>query len=63
MAPQSGVKDQSYYTVYYITLNSKCEAQRVSENNIELLNIDLEAKINVSVIRVYFLFFKGQKLF
>jgi hypothetical protein len=29
---QSGAKDQFYYTVYYITLNSKCEAQGVSKN-------------------------------
>jgi hypothetical protein len=59
VAPQSGAKDQSYYTVYYITLNLNCEAQRVSENNV----IIVEAKINVLVIRVYFLCFKGKKLF
>jgi hypothetical protein len=34
MAPQSGAKDQFYCTVYYITLNSISEAQRVSKNEI-----------------------------
>ncbi len=32
LAPQSSTKDQFNYTVYSITLNSKCEAQRVSKN-------------------------------
>ncbi len=32
MVPQSGAKDQLYCTVYYITLNSNCEAQGVSKN-------------------------------
>jgi hypothetical protein len=32
VAPQSGAKDQFYCTVYYITLNSNCEAQKVSKN-------------------------------
>ena len=32
MVPQSGAKDQFYCTVYYITLNSNCEAKRVSNN-------------------------------
>jgi hypothetical protein len=26
LAPQSGAKDQFYFAVYYITLNSNCEA-------------------------------------
>jgi hypothetical protein len=29
---QSGAKTQIYCTIYYITLNSICEAQRVSKN-------------------------------
>jgi hypothetical protein len=29
---QSGAKDEIYGTVYYITLNSNCEAQRPSKN-------------------------------
>jgi len=32
VAPQSGAKDQFYCTVYYITLNSNCEAQGASKN-------------------------------
>jgi hypothetical protein len=32
VAPQSGAKDQIYCGVYYITLNSNCEARRVSKN-------------------------------
>jgi hypothetical protein len=32
VVPQSGAKDQLYCTVYYITLNSNCEAQGVSKN-------------------------------
>jgi hypothetical protein len=32
VVPQSGTKDQFYCTVYYITLNSKCEAQGASKN-------------------------------
>jgi hypothetical protein len=32
VVPQSGAKLQLYCTVYYITLNSNCEAQRASKN-------------------------------
>jgi hypothetical protein len=32
VAPQSGAKQKFYCTVYYITLNSNCEAQRASKN-------------------------------
>jgi hypothetical protein len=32
VVPQSGAKDQLYCTVYYITLNSKFEAQGLSKN-------------------------------
>ncbi len=32
MTPQSGRKAQFYSTLYYITLNSYCEAQGVSNN-------------------------------
>ncbi len=28
MVPQSGAKENFYFNVYYITLNSNCEAQR-----------------------------------
>jgi hypothetical protein len=30
--PQSGAKQIFYCTVYYITLNSNCKAQRASKN-------------------------------
>jgi hypothetical protein len=30
--PQSGAKEQFNCTIYYITLNSNCEAQRASKN-------------------------------
>jgi hypothetical protein len=29
---QSGAREQFYCTVYYITLNANCEAQRASKN-------------------------------
>jgi hypothetical protein len=32
VAAQYGAKYQFYCTVYYITLNSNCKAQRVSKN-------------------------------
>jgi hypothetical protein len=32
VAQQSSAKDQFYFTVYYITLNSNCAAQGVSKN-------------------------------
>jgi hypothetical protein len=32
VAPQSGAKQIFYCTVYYVTLNSNCEAQRASKN-------------------------------
>jgi hypothetical protein len=50
VAPQSGAKDQFYFTVYYITLNSNCEAQRVSKKLKKLQKIELEAKIIAWVI-------------
>jgi hypothetical protein len=31
VVPQSGAKDQSHCIVYYIALNSNCEAQEVSK--------------------------------
>jgi hypothetical protein len=32
MVPLSGAKEKIYCTVYYITLNSNCEAQRAFKN-------------------------------
>jgi hypothetical protein len=46
VAPQSGAKEHFYCTVYYITLNSHCEAQRASKNLKKMLKIEIEAKIN-----------------
>jgi hypothetical protein len=46
MAPQSGANNFFYCTVYYITLNSNCEAQRASKNLKKMPKIELEAKNN-----------------
>jgi hypothetical protein len=32
VAPQLGAEQKIYCTVYYVTLNSNCEAQRTSKN-------------------------------
>jgi hypothetical protein len=62
VAPQSGAK-QKNCTVYYITLNSNCDTQRASKNLIKkLYKIELEAKINAQVIRVYFFYFLKEKI-
>jgi hypothetical protein len=50
VVPQSGAKDQFCCTVYYITLNSNCEAQRASKKLKKMLKIELEAQINARVI-------------
>jgi hypothetical protein len=50
VVPQSGTKDQFCCTVYYITLNSSIEAQRVSKNLKKWKKKELEAKINAWVI-------------
>jgi hypothetical protein len=41
VAPQSGAKEIFNCTVYYITLNSNCEAQRASKN----LKKNVEARV------------------
>jgi hypothetical protein len=46
MALLSGSKQNSYITVYYITLNSNCEALRASKNLKKMQKIELEANIN-----------------
>jgi len=48
--PQSGAKEQVYCTVYYITLNSNCEANRAFQIYLKSWEIELEAKINALVI-------------
>jgi hypothetical protein len=45
VVPQSGVKDQFYSSVYYITLNSNCKAQGMSKNLKKKLEDRVEAKI------------------
>ncbi len=52
VAPQSGGKQIFYSTVYYITSNSNCEAQRASKNLKKLYKIGLEEKNYARVIRV-----------
>jgi hypothetical protein len=37
MAPQTVAKGNIYCTVYYITLNSNCDAQRAFKNLIEVV--------------------------
>ncbi len=50
MAQLSGAKYQFNSTVYYITLNSNCKAQRISKNLKKMWKIGLGAKINGWVI-------------
>jgi hypothetical protein len=50
VTPQSGAKQIFYCTVYYITLNSNCEALRAFKNLKKMLEIELEAKINARLI-------------
>jgi hypothetical protein len=58
--PQSGVKQKNFCMVYYITLNSNCEAQRGSKNfkNVE----DRVRRQNkcMSDLKVNFLLFTGE---
>ena len=64
VAPQSGTKDQFYFPVYYITLNSNCEARRVSKNLKTIVEDTVGSKNkcmgNLSVI---FLHFKDKIMF
>ncbi len=62
VAPQLGVKDQFYRTLYYITLDPICVAQRASKNLKEMQKIRLEAKMNRQVICVKILNYKRIKL-
>jgi hypothetical protein len=50
VAQLSGAKYQFNSTVYYITLNSNCKAQRISKNLKKMWKIGLGAKINGWVI-------------
>jgi hypothetical protein len=43
--PQSDAKDQFYWSIFYITLNSNCEAKSVSKNLKKSEKLELEAKM------------------
>jgi hypothetical protein len=46
----SGEKEIFYCTVYYITLNSNCEAQRASKNLEKIVEDRFRSQKNVQVI-------------
>jgi len=46
VVPQSGAKEKLYCSVYYITLNSHCEAQEHLKIWKKLWKVELGAKIN-----------------
>jgi hypothetical protein len=56
--PQSDAKDQFYWKVYYITLNSNCEALRVYKKLKKWEKIELEAKMGDLSVHFYFLWRK-----
>jgi hypothetical protein len=62
VAPQSGAKQIFYCTVYYITLNSNCEAQSASKNLKKIVEDKVGSqKKFMSDLSVNFLLFKGKK--
>jgi hypothetical protein len=62
VAAQSGAKQFFYSTVYYITLNSNCEAQRASKNLKKYVEDRVRSpKECMSDLSVNFLLFKGEK--
>ncbi len=63
MAPQSGAKQNFYCTVYYITLNSNCEAQRAPKKLKKKIVEDRvgSQKLSMSDLSIIFLLFKGEK--
>jgi hypothetical protein len=62
VVPLSGAKQIFYCTVYYITLNSNCEAQRASKN-LKKIVVDRvgSQKQCISDSSVNFQLFKGEK--
>jgi hypothetical protein len=60
VAPQSGTKQIFCCTVYYITLNSNCDAQRVSKNFKKIMEDRVRSQMNV-LFECIFLLFKGEK--
>jgi hypothetical protein len=64
VAPQSGAKDQFYFTACHTTLNSNCEARGVSKN----LKTIVEDRVGsqnqcMGDLSVIFYFFKEKILF
>ncbi len=55
-------KENFYCTVYYITLNSNCEAQRASKNSKKIVEDTVGSqKWAMSNLSVNFLLLKGEK--
>ena len=55
-------KQKFYCTVYYITLNSNCEAQRASKNLKKIVEDRVRSqKWGMSDLSAIFLLFKGEK--
>jgi hypothetical protein len=59
----SGAKDQFYFTVYYITLNSNCETQGVPKNFEKIDEIELESKLMHGLFECNFLCFMEKIMF
>ncbi len=59
MVPQLGAKDQFYGIIYYITLNSNCEAQRASKNLKKIVEDRIRSQNKgIGDLRVIFVLFK-----
>jgi hypothetical protein len=50
VVPQSSAKDQFFCTAYYLTLNLNWKAQSASKNLKKIVERELEAEMNASVI-------------
>jgi hypothetical protein len=62
VAPHSGAKQNFYCSIYYITLNSNCEAQRAYKNLKKIVEDRVRCqKKCTSDLSVIFLLFKGEK--
>jgi hypothetical protein len=62
--PQSGAKEKKYCTVYYIILNSKCEAQRASKNLKEIVEDRVRSQNEcMSDLSIKFYFLKENIVF
>jgi hypothetical protein len=64
VAPQSGAKQNFYCTVYYMTLNSNCEAQRASKNLRKIVEDRVGSKKKgMSDLSIIFYFVKEKNMF